>query len=364
MLARAFKSGRAASVCASRIASTRKTFLVTSVQSRCFATAAAKLESKQRLEYVLHRSPEKKNLVILGTGWAGFRICRSIDMNQYNVTVVSPRNHFLFTPLLPSTTTGTLEFRSIIEPIRTVEGLSYLQAKCVDIDTENNLIKCRDEFSDKEFDLDYDDLVVSVGARNATFNVPGVEPDKVFFLRNLEHARALRNRIIENFERASNPFVSREEARRLLTFVIVGGGPTSVEFAAELHDFVTQDVAVWYPDLQAQVRMELLEAGPQLLSAFDRTLRDYTLKTFRKRNVMVRLGTSVEKVTDEAVYLSDGDVIPSNCIVWSTGNSPTPLIENTSFPTKQGRLVVCGLVNFNLSAFFLRICHPRGCSGR
>ncbi len=123
------------------------------------------------------------------------------------------------------------------------------------------------------FDLPYDHLVVAVGTKSNTFGTPGfyskeegtsptgTSRKSVFFLKQLEHARAIRNRIIECFERASSPFVLEEERRRLLTFLVVGGGPTSIEFTSELCDFIQDDVTKWYKDLEGDYRVIVVEAS-------------------------------------------------------------------------------------------------------
>jgi len=139
----------------------------------------------------------------------------------------------LFTPLLPSTTTGVLDFRSIIEPIRsTKHDLHYYQAECEGINPVTKTIKCAESYNcNIKFELSYDELVIAVGAENNTFHIPGVH-EHCFFLKELHHSRAIRSAIIRCFEEASIPGISHEQ-RRQLNFVVVGGGPTGVEFAGE-----------------------------------------------------------------------------------------------------------------------------------
>ncbi len=117
----------------------------------------------------------KKNLVILGTGFAAFRFLKKVNRNLYNITIVSPRNHFLFTPLLPSTTVGTIEFRSIIEPIRNLKNVTYNQAYCKIIDTENSKIVCEDADAKKILELNFDILKITVGEVTNTFEIEGVK---------------------------------------------------------------------------------------------------------------------------------------------------------------------------------------------
>jgi NADH:ubiquinone reductase (non-electrogenic) len=173
----------------------------------------------------------KRRLIVLGSGFAGFSLVKSVDTASYDVAIVSPRNHFLFTPLLPSTTVGTIEFRSIIEPIRGArKGIEYYQASCTSVDPQRNVIGCRHAVDEREFSLPYDVLVIAVGAENNTYGIPGVA-EHALFLRELADARAIRQRIIECFERASIPEMEESERSSLLRFLVVGGGPTGVEFA-------------------------------------------------------------------------------------------------------------------------------------
>lgn len=284
----------------------------------------------------------KPRMVILGTGWGGFRLAREIDKQKYDVTVVSPRNHFLFTPLLPSTTVGTLEFRCIQEPVRTIKGLEYLQAHCTDMNFDNKTIRCQDVFKGTNHDVNYDYLVIATGARNNTFGVPGVHQDNnIFFLKQLGDARSIRYRLLECFERASSPFVTDVERSRLLSFVVVGGGPTSIEYAAELHDFLTTDVKRWYPDLLDKVSVSLIEASDHIMGAFDEKLVAYTTRLLENRKVQVLLNISVQSVEHDFCTLTDGRKLPFGLMVWSTGLAPVEVVQRMEGVKKdRGRIVV------------------------
>ena len=175
--------------------------------------------SSRQLSCTAALASNKEKIVILGTGWGGFRVAKDLDKNQYDVTVISPRNHFLFTPLLPSTSVGTLEFRCVQEPVRTITGLHYHQAQANKIDFEGQSISCTDVYShyqegkpltDKReinFDVTYDKLIIAVGTKSNTFGVPGLtsqeeermgtsgtNKNNVFFLKQLRHSRSIRNR--------------------------------------------------------------------------------------------------------------------------------------------------------------------------
>merc|ERR1712173_81410 len=130
---------------------------------------------------------------------------------------------------------------------------------------------------------------------------------------------ALRNRIIECFERASSN-CSEAEKKRLLTFIVVGGGPTSIEFTSELHDFLDTDVCRWYPDLTGTYSVLLVEGGKHLLASFDENLSTYVEKLFKKRNITLLTGESVKEVKEHSLIISSGKELEFGVCVWSTGN--------------------------------------------
>jgi len=248
------------------------------------------------------------------------------------VTVVSPRNHFLFTPLLPSTTVGTIEFRSIIEPIRTAKkGIQFFQGLCTNIKFQERIIECEYVLDKTQFTLPYDILVVAVGSTNNTYGIPGVV-EHALFLKELADARAIRQKIIECFERASIPGLPEEKRKRLLHFLVVGGGPTGVEFAAEMHDFLVEDLHKTFPQLIEHVRIIILEAAEHILNTFDAVLSAYTIKHFERQKIEVRTKSGVVKVDGERVLLQDGSAIPYGLLIWSTGVGPTPLIQSLAVP--------------------------------
>lgn len=279
---------------------------------------------------------ERPRLVILGTGFAAFQLVKFLDRKRYDVTVVSRRNHFLFTPLLPSTTVGTVEFRSIIEPARR-PGVRFYHAECVGIDPGARRIFCRNAVA---FDLEYDLLVIAVGAISSSYGVPGVQ-EHALHLHELNDARILRQRILGHLETAALPGLPAEERARLLHFVICGGGPTGVEVAAELHDLLLDEGRRYFPGLAGEVRITLVEAGPEILSAFDAKLRRYADELFRRERIEVRTGTPVSRVEKNRVELKSGEWVPCGLLLWSAGNGPTELVRSLPFlKNAKGRILI------------------------
>ncbi len=282
----------------------------------------------------------RETIVILGSGFAALSLVKNLNPDHYNVSIVSPRNHFLFTPLLPSTTVGTIEFRSIIEPIRTArDKLSYYQARGISIREEKKVVLCETIQGKETFELSYDYLVITVGAINNTFGIPGVQ-EHALFLKELQDARSIRGKIIDNLERASAPNLAEDERKRLLHFVVVGGGPTGVEFAAELNDFIREDLAKWYPTLIPDIRITLLEATRQILSSFDSRLSQYAMHLFQRRSIDVRINSPVKEVGPDTIALHDGSSFPYGLVVWSTGIGPTELIRSISYSKNRASRIV------------------------
>lgn len=282
-----------------------------------------------------------ERVVVLGSGFGGVRVARGLDPKRFDTTLVSPRNHFLFTPLLPSTTVGTLEFRSIIDPVRLAcPQARYLQASARSVDAARKVLLCESPLDGRAFEVPYDTLVVAVGAASRTFGIPGVA-EHALFLREAADARAIRQRILDCFERASQPGLDPAERDALLHFVVVGGGPTGVEFAAELHDLVAEDLKKPYRDIVQSARITLLEAGSQLLGTFDAALSDYTTRHFQRQRIEVRTDTPVTRMEKGVLTLKDGSTLRYGLAVWAAGIGATEFVNGLPFPKdRAGRLLV------------------------
>ncbi|KAK9775667.1 putative External alternative NADH-ubiquinone oxidoreductase [Seiridium cardinale] len=288
--------------------------------------------------------PKKKTLVVLGTGWGSVALLKKLDTDNYNVIVVSPRNYFLFTPLLPSCTTGQIEHRSIMEPVRQIlrqkkAAVKYYEAEATKIDHERKVVKITDNSEVKgtitETEVPYDMLVIGVGAENATFGIPGVREHSCF-LKEIRDAQAIRTRIMDCVETAAFKDQDPAEVDRLLHMVVVGGGPTGVEFAGELRDFFDDDIKKLIPDIADRFKVTLVEALPNVLPMFSKQLIDYTESTFKEEHIEIKTKTMVKNVTDKfieaAVTGPDGKketvTIPYGLLVWATGNAVRPIVKD------------------------------------
>ncbi|KAF1345690.1 hypothetical protein BDV97DRAFT_358858 [Delphinella strobiligena] len=288
--------------------------------------------------------PSKKTLVVLGTGWGSVSLLKNLDTENYNVIVISPRNYFLFTPLLPSCTTGQIEHRSIMEPIRSFlrhkkASVKYYEAEATKIDYEKRIVYINDDSEIKgsvsSTEVPFDMLVVGVGAENATFGIPGVR-EHGLFLKEVNDAQAIRRRIMDCCETATFKDQDPDEVKRLLSMVVVGGGPTGVEFAGELQDFFEHDLKKWMPEVTDNFHVTLVEALPNVLPMFSKQLIDYTEQTFKEETIEIRTKTMVKRVTDKFIEAEstgpDGkkilEKIPYGLLVWATGNALRPVVKD------------------------------------
>ncbi|KAF9451548.1 FAD/NAD(P)-binding domain-containing protein [Macrolepiota fuliginosa MF-IS2] len=276
--------------------------------------------------------PEKKTLVVLGSGWGATSLLKSIDTADYNVVVVSPKNFFLFTPLLPSVAVGTLNPRSIIQSIRYItrhkaRNVSVIEAEATDVDPAKKTITFNDNSNIKgaisSTTVPYDYLVYAVGAETQTFNIPGVK-EHACFMKELHDAERFQREFLDCLESAAFPGQASPEVDRLLHMVVVGGGPTGVELSGELHDFLEDDLKSWYPELAGKIRITLVEALPSVLPMFSKQLIDYTESTFKESKIEILTKTMVKEVKERSVVLQMPDKsikeVPCGLVVWAAGN--------------------------------------------
>jgi NADH dehydrogenase len=285
-------------------------------------------------------SKSKPRLVILGGGWGGVALLKELNPDEYNVTVISPANYFLFTPMLPSATVGTLELRSLVEPIRRILSRvhgHFIRARAEDVEFSEKLVEVSQlDHKGKEvrFYVPYDKLVVAVGSSTNPHGVKGLE--NAFFLKDINDARMIRNKVIQNLELACLPTTSDDDRKRLLSFVVSGGGPTGVEFAAELFDLLNEDLTRHFPRLlRNEISVHIIQSRGHILNTYDETVSKYAEERFNRDQIEVLTNSRVKEVQPDKIIFSqkqaDGSVItkelPIGFCLWSTGVSPTALSQ-------------------------------------
>ncbi|ORY97404.1 pyridine nucleotide-disulfide oxidoreductase-domain-containing protein [Syncephalastrum racemosum] len=283
---------------------------------------------------------KKPRLVVVGGGWGAVSVLKNIDKDKYNITLISDNNYFLFTPLLPSATVGTLEMRSLLEPLRKIAlraGAHFLEARAVDIDLENNLVEVQSHGSDghegKSFYVPYDRVILAVGSTSITHGVDGIE--HTHRLKTIRDAMDVRRKVTSNVEKAVLPTTSPEERKRLLSFVVCGGGPTGVEFAAELYDWMNEDLVKWFPKLlREDISVTIIQSRDHILNTFDVQISEYAERRFSRAKIDVVTNARVSRIEpDKVIYkLTNTDPpvfkeVPYGLCMWSTGIAMTPFAE-------------------------------------
>lgn len=258
----------------------------------------------------------KKRVVIAGMGFGGLRAAKALAGSEVELIMVDRNNYHLFQPLLYQVATAGLEQEAIAYPLRGLtrrwRGASLLVAEISGIDLAGKCV-----LTDAGT-VPYDYLVVAAGSRTNFFGMESVAAH-AFDLKRLDQAEDLRNHILLLFEQASRePDPLRKSA--LLTFVIVGGGPTGVEFAGALRELIVYVLSQDHPDIFAdETRIVLVEAADSLLSAMPADLRQYACQKLRSMGVEVLLENRVVGATAESVELHGGTVIASHTLFWSAG---------------------------------------------
>ncbi|CEH15384.1 NADH-dehydrogenase (ubiquinone) [Ceraceosorus bombacis] len=321
-------------------------------------------ESNHPPDQQLPLDPTKKTIVVLGSGWGATALLKEIDNLEYNVIVISKENYFLYTPLLPQVTVGTVSPRSIAQPTRhntryKTREVQVLEAEATKINVKDKTVTFEDRNSEiyganngSETTVKYDYLVVAVGSQNQTFNIPGIK-EHAFFLKELQDASKIRQRIMDLIEKASLVGQSDEEMDRLLHICVVGGGPTGVEAAAEMHDFV-DDLSKWYPRVHLfafasrvwrrhsavanRVRVTLVEALPQILPAFSKGLVEYTESTFKSNKIDILAKHMVKGLDEKSVTMQGPEGIvnlPCGMLIWAAGNTSRPISRDLQAQLKE-----------------------------
>ncbi|CAA9987421.1 type II NADH:ubiquinone oxidoreductase, putative [Plasmodium knowlesi strain H] len=312
----------------------------------------------------------KEKVVILGSGWGGIHFFINIDFKKYDVTLISPRSYFTFTPLLPCLCSGTLSAKVCTENVSTFlkkKGSSgkYLQMECTDISPEERQVICRDN-KNNEVKIAYDHLVISVGAKTNSFNIKGVDKH-AFFVKDIEGVINIRKRFLDVLDICCTDKISNEEKKKLLHVVVVGGGPTGVEVAGEFADFINKDVKKKYKNIFPLISVSIIEGGKNLLPTFTQNISDFTKRTFHTANINVLTNYYVKEVDEDTICVQSSldqnekkKQIPYGLLIWASGLAQTPLITNflKKIPEQvnnrilnvNGHLAVIGIKEQNIYA--------------
>ena len=289
--------------------------------------------------------PEPTRVVVIGGGFGGLACARRLATRdregRLDVTLVDKRNHHTFQPLLYQVATAGLQPQDVGYPLRPMfhrrgviargllrgsDQVDVRVGEVVHIDREARTVRLADGHH-----LDYDQLVVAAGARTADFGVPGVD-EHAFMLKSIPQALGIRDHVLSCFETATH-----EDRPGLLTFVVVGAGPTGTETAGALAELVDHVISRDHPRLDlGRVRIVLVEMLDRVLPPFHESSSRAALEALRERGVEVRLGTSVERVHADRVELDDGSTLATETLLWVAGVEGVPLGATLGAPTTKG----------------------------
>lgn len=264
-----------------------------------------------------------KNIVIIGAGFGGVYTAKNLQTasTSYDlqITLINPKNHFLFTPLLHEVATGGLEPNNATIPLRDIinkDNVNTIVDEVKKVDLESRTV-----FLSDKSQINYDYLIISSGAK--TINESGLkEYSNVFPLKTLEDALRLKNHFIESFEK-----------KDLLRFVIVGGGATGVEIITEMIEYAQQF------DCKQEAEFYLVSMDTTLLNKYPKKIQKFAAERLRALGVHVILSTAVTEVTQDGVKLSDGTFITTPSVIWVPGvHTESQFINTQTVKEKNDRL--------------------------
>ena len=277
-------------------------------------------------------------VVIVGAGFGGLRVARALRRAPVQVVLVDRNNYHLFQPLLYQVATAGLEPEEIAKPARAIlRGQKNFDFRMIEV--------TRVDFAAKRLDttagpIAYDFLVLAPGGETNFFGLASLQRHGLG-LKDIPDAITIRNHVLTCFELAMlEP--DAEKRRALLTFIVVGGGPTGVEMAGALSELIRLVLVKDYPRLNIKdVRILLLEATDKLLPALPERLREAAGKTLWRKYVEVRFGATVADFDGRQARLKSGEIIPAQTVIWAAGVRAAPLTATLGLaPARQGRIPV------------------------
>lgn len=267
-----------------------------------------------------------KKILILGNGFGGVYALKNLHKlfhkdKKVEISMIGEKNYFLFTPLLHEVMTGGVSAQNIIEPIRTILSCclkNFYLGKAEFINTEKRTVAFRGT------EISYDYLVLATGSQTNFYDTKDAEKYS-FALKSLEDAIKIKNHCLMQMECAINT-KNLEERKRKLTFVIVGGGPTGVELAAELQELIHENFSHYYSsEIIKETSVILIQKGKELMPQFGEKIRKKSLQILKENKINVMLDTEVQALEASRVILKNGENIATETVIWVAGVKPNIL---------------------------------------
>jgi len=280
----------------------------------------------------------KKNLVIIGGGFAGVTLARKLEKTlpeEWDIFLLSKTNFITFNPLLPEVIGASVLPSHVQAPYRLILQRTRIRMVVVDrIDYQTKRIHYH---NDRQSDLAFDQLVFCAGVQANTKMLPGLN-QYTLPLKTVGDALQIRNQIVERLEQATiHP--DQERRKQLTTFVVLGGGFSGVETAGELEDFLKSAQRYYKNVERADCRIILIHGTDRLLPELSPKLSEITYKNFQKRGIEILLNERASTIEDEKVILKSGEVIEGATIICTIGTTPHVFVEDEVLPTQRGKIV-------------------------
>jgi len=293
----------------------------------------------------------KTRIVLLGGGFAGVytamyleQLMKRHEREQFEISLVSRENYMVFQPLLPEVISGTIGVLNAISPIRRLARRTTLYTRQIEaVDLDKKQVHLAPGFRPKPIVLDYDHLVIGLGTLLDYSKIPGMREHALPF-KYLGDALYLRNHLVHVLEEADiEP--DPEERRRLLTFVVAGGGFSGVETIAEMNDFLKSAAAAYQHIQPGDIRLLLLQSGSRILPELGEELAHFAHRILERRGVEIRLETRLKAVSELAAVLFDKkadktETIPARTVVTTVPSGPHPLLSTLPCKMEGGRIQV------------------------
>ncbi len=282
-----------------------------------------------------------KKILIIGGGFGGIYCAKrlqKIKLNSFEIELISNNNYFVFQPLLPEVASGVISASDAVTPIRQMlDSIKFRHAEVNSINLNDKNVGIVQGFRRRQHYISFDHLVIALGQENNSDIIPGLKNNSMT-IKNLKDAYNIRNHVIRCLELADVTNDCKLK-KRLLNFVIIGGGFSGVETSGELKEMIDR-LLIYYKNIdKSEIKIHIIEISNRLLPELDTKMSLYTQKVFRNLNIKLHLNTKLKEVSSLKVYLSNDISIDTNTVISTIGSSVSDIIKQANMKLEKGRIL-------------------------